>query len=66
LPPKAFQNHLIAGSPDACAAALARYADAGARHILVMVADSPAIEQFGLLRAAFDGERRQVLAEVSA
>jgi alkanesulfonate monooxygenase SsuD/methylene tetrahydromethanopterin reductase-like flavin-dependent oxidoreductase (luciferase family) len=65
LPPEAFRKHLIAGSPEACAGALARYADAGADHILVMVADSPAIEQFGLLRAAFDG-RRQALVAVSA
>ena len=57
LPPKAFQRHLVVGSPDTCAAALARYADAGARHILVMVAGSPAVEQFGLLRAAFVGAR---------
>ena len=66
LPAKAFQRHLIAGSPDACAAALDRYAEAGARHILVMVAGSPAVEQFGQLRAAFAGEHRQALAGVSA
>ena len=58
LPPKAFQRHLVAGSPETCAAALDRYAEAGARHILVMVAGSPAVEHFGLLRAAFVGEQR--------
>ena len=47
LPPKAFGRHLVAGSPDACAAALRRYAEAGARHIVVMVAGSPAVEHFG-------------------
>ena len=47
LPTKAFQRHLVAGSPDTCAAALDRYAEAGARHILVMVAGSPAVEHFG-------------------
>jgi alkanesulfonate monooxygenase SsuD/methylene tetrahydromethanopterin reductase-like flavin-dependent oxidoreductase (luciferase family) len=61
LPAKAFQRHLVAGSPETCAAALARYADAGARHILVMVAGSPAVEHFGLLRAAFVGEDRSAL-----
>lgn len=66
LPPKAFQRHLVVGSPDACAVALGRYADAGASHILVMVAGSPAVEQFGLLRAAFVGEDSQALAGVSA
>ena len=30
LPPKAFQRHLVAGSPETCATALARYVDAGA------------------------------------
>ena len=64
LPPKAFQRHLVAGSPETCATALARYADAGARHILVMVAGSPAVEHFGLLRAAFAGEHLPALAGV--
>ena len=66
LPTKAFQRHLVAGSPETCAVALGRYADAGARHILVMVAGSPAVEHFGQLRAAFVGEHRQALAGVSA
>jgi alkanesulfonate monooxygenase SsuD/methylene tetrahydromethanopterin reductase-like flavin-dependent oxidoreductase (luciferase family) len=66
LPTKAFQRHLVAGSPETCAAALDRYAEAGARHILVMVAGSPAVEHFGQLRAAFVGEHRQALAGVSA
>jgi alkanesulfonate monooxygenase SsuD/methylene tetrahydromethanopterin reductase-like flavin-dependent oxidoreductase (luciferase family) len=66
LPPKAFQRHLVAGSPESCATALGRYADAGARHILVMVAGSPAVEHFGQLRAAFVGEQLPALAGVSA
>lgn len=66
LPPKAFHRHLVAGSPETCAAALDRYVEAGARHILVMVAGSPAVEHFGQLRAAFVGEQRQALAGVSA
>lgn len=53
LPAKSFRRHLVAGPPEACAAALARYADAGARHIAVMVAGAPALEHFTLLRAAF-------------
>jgi alkanesulfonate monooxygenase SsuD/methylene tetrahydromethanopterin reductase-like flavin-dependent oxidoreductase (luciferase family) len=53
LPPKAFHRHLVAGSPESCATALGRYADAGARHILVMVAGSPAVEHFGRLQEAF-------------
>ncbi len=66
LPPKAFQRHLVAGAPETCAAALERYADAGARHIVVMVAGSPAVEHFDLLRAAFAGNERNVLSAVSA
>jgi alkanesulfonate monooxygenase SsuD/methylene tetrahydromethanopterin reductase-like flavin-dependent oxidoreductase (luciferase family) len=66
LPPKAFQRHLVAGSPETCAAALGRYADAGAGHIVVMVAGSPAVEHFDLLRAAFVGDERSVLSPVPA
>ena len=66
LPHKAFQRHLVAGSPEHCASALRRYEEAGARHILVMVAGSPAVEHFGLLRAAFVGEHRPALAGVPA
>ncbi len=66
LPPKAFQRHLVAGSPETCAAALARYAEAGARHIVVMVAGAPAVEHFALLRAAFAVATEPALAGVSA
>jgi alkanesulfonate monooxygenase SsuD/methylene tetrahydromethanopterin reductase-like flavin-dependent oxidoreductase (luciferase family) len=58
LPPKAFARHLAAGAPDTCAERLHRYAEAGARHIVVMVAGSPAIEHFRQLRAAFAPEER--------
>ncbi len=66
LPPKAFLRHLVAGSPDTCATALARYAEAGARHIVVMVAGAPAVEHFALLRAAFVAATEPALAGVSA
>jgi alkanesulfonate monooxygenase SsuD/methylene tetrahydromethanopterin reductase-like flavin-dependent oxidoreductase (luciferase family) len=66
LPAKAFGRHLVAGSPDACAAALRRYAEAGARHIVVMVAGSPAVEHFGLLRAAFVRDDERVLTGAPA
>jgi alkanesulfonate monooxygenase SsuD/methylene tetrahydromethanopterin reductase-like flavin-dependent oxidoreductase (luciferase family) len=56
LPPKAFARHLAAGSPDTCAQRLHLYAEAGARHIVIMVAGSPAIEHFEQLRAAFAPE----------
>jgi alkanesulfonate monooxygenase SsuD/methylene tetrahydromethanopterin reductase-like flavin-dependent oxidoreductase (luciferase family) len=58
LPPKAFTRHIAAGSPDVCAARLHEYVEAGARHIAVMVAGSPAVEHFSELRAAFAPEER--------
>jgi alkanesulfonate monooxygenase SsuD/methylene tetrahydromethanopterin reductase-like flavin-dependent oxidoreductase (luciferase family) len=58
LPPKAFVRHLAAGSPETVAARLRCYGEAGARHIVVMVAGSPAIEHFRQLRAAFAPEDR--------
>jgi alkanesulfonate monooxygenase SsuD/methylene tetrahydromethanopterin reductase-like flavin-dependent oxidoreductase (luciferase family) len=66
LPARAFQRHLAAGSPEACAERLRCYAEAGARHIVVMVAGSPAVEQFRQLRAAFVREASGVLAGSSA
>ncbi|HSZ35582.1 MAG TPA: LLM class flavin-dependent oxidoreductase [Acidimicrobiales bacterium] len=53
LPPKAFARHLAAGAPDVCAERLRHYAEAGARHIVVMVAGSPAVEHFRQLQSAF-------------
>jgi alkanesulfonate monooxygenase SsuD/methylene tetrahydromethanopterin reductase-like flavin-dependent oxidoreductase (luciferase family) len=53
LPPKAFRRHLVSGPAERCAAALKRYSVAGARHVVVMVAGSPALEHFVALRQAF-------------
>jgi alkanesulfonate monooxygenase SsuD/methylene tetrahydromethanopterin reductase-like flavin-dependent oxidoreductase (luciferase family) len=58
LPPKAFARHLAAGAPEVVAERLRCYAEAGARHIVVMVAGSPAVEHFRQLRAAFAPEDR--------
>ena len=66
LPPKAFRRHLVAGSPDACADALRRFAEAGARHIVVMVAGAPAVDQFALIRAAFVRNEERVLTGAPA
>jgi alkanesulfonate monooxygenase SsuD/methylene tetrahydromethanopterin reductase-like flavin-dependent oxidoreductase (luciferase family) len=52
LPAKAFERHLVAGEPEACAVALRRYVEAGARHLLIMVAATGAVQHFGLLRSA--------------
>ena len=53
LPPRAFERHLVAGESETCAEALGRYVEAGARHIVVMVAAPGAVQHFGLLRSAF-------------
>jgi alkanesulfonate monooxygenase SsuD/methylene tetrahydromethanopterin reductase-like flavin-dependent oxidoreductase (luciferase family) len=53
LPAKAFHRHLVAGPAEACAATLHRFAAAGARHIVVMVAGAGALEHFGRLQTAF-------------
>ncbi len=53
VPPKAFERHLVAGSSESCAAALGRFVEAGARHIVVMVAGANAVRHFGFLRSAF-------------
>ena len=56
----------MAGPAEACAAVLDRFADAGARHIVVMVAGSPALEHFVSLRRAFTGSDARVWPEPSA
>jgi alkanesulfonate monooxygenase len=65
VPAKAFDRHLVAGSPQACAAALGRYVEAGARHIVVMVAGVGAVQHFGLLRAAFVDHAEAIPAGVT-
>jgi alkanesulfonate monooxygenase SsuD/methylene tetrahydromethanopterin reductase-like flavin-dependent oxidoreductase (luciferase family) len=66
VPPKAFQRHLVAGSATECAAGLWRYAEAGARQVIVMVAGAPAVAQFQALRTAFDAEAERRLVGVLA
>jgi alkanesulfonate monooxygenase SsuD/methylene tetrahydromethanopterin reductase-like flavin-dependent oxidoreductase (luciferase family) len=66
VPPKAFERHLVAGEPETCAAMLGNYVEAGARHIIVMVAGTGAVRHFSSLRAAFIARTRPVPAVVSA
>ena len=65
VPAKAFERHLVAGDPDTCAAALGHFVEAGARHIIVMVAATGAVQHFGLLRSAFVDRAQAVPAGVS-
>ena len=53
LPPKTFERHLIAGSAEDCAAGIAAYHDAGAGHVVVMVAGDQTLEHFGPVLEAF-------------
>jgi alkanesulfonate monooxygenase SsuD/methylene tetrahydromethanopterin reductase-like flavin-dependent oxidoreductase (luciferase family) len=53
LPPKAFDRHLIAGTAEDCAAGIAAYHDAGAGHVVVMVAADETLDHFGPLIEAF-------------
>ena len=54
LPAKAFDRHLVAGPADHCAASAAAYVEAGAAHVIVLVAADDALGQFRALAAAYD------------
>jgi alkanesulfonate monooxygenase SsuD/methylene tetrahydromethanopterin reductase-like flavin-dependent oxidoreductase (luciferase family) len=54
IPPKAFARHLVAGTASHCATEIERYLDAGALHVVVMVADDSAVEHFTELASALD------------
>jgi alkanesulfonate monooxygenase SsuD/methylene tetrahydromethanopterin reductase-like flavin-dependent oxidoreductase (luciferase family) len=66
IPTKAFERHLVAGPSEVCAAGLTRFVQAGARHIVVMVAASNAVEHFGFLRSAFVAHAESPLSGVPA
>lgn len=54
IPPKAFARHLVAGPATQCAGHVRRYLDAGARHVVVMVAADDVVEHFSSLTAELD------------
>lgn len=58
LPPKAFERHLIAGPPQECAAGLAAFQDAGADHVIVMVAADEPLEHLGAALESLPADRR--------
>jgi alkanesulfonate monooxygenase SsuD/methylene tetrahydromethanopterin reductase-like flavin-dependent oxidoreductase (luciferase family) len=58
LPPKAFERHLIAGTPDDCASGLAAFQDAGADHVVVMVAADETLDHFGPVLEYLSPSRR--------
>jgi alkanesulfonate monooxygenase SsuD/methylene tetrahydromethanopterin reductase-like flavin-dependent oxidoreductase (luciferase family) len=65
VPAKAFERHLVAGPTEACATALGRFVEAGARHVVVMMAGAGAVPNFGLLRSAFVAHTEAVPAGVA-
>ncbi len=56
LPPKAFERHLVAGSPDEVATRIAEYRAVGAEHVAVYVTDDQPIDQFEHLMAALPAQ----------
>jgi len=70
LPPKAFDRHLVAGTPEDCAAGIAAYHDAGAGHVVVMVAADETLDHFGpvveALRSRPSTDRAEVVTELVA
>ncbi len=54
IPARAFARHLVAGPAGYCAEAAARYVEAGAAHVAVLVAADDALDQFRALAAAYD------------
>lgn len=52
LPPKAFERHLVCGTPDEVAARVAAYRSVGARHVAVYVTDDEPVDQFTRLMEA--------------
>ena len=54
IPAKAFARHLVAGPAEHCAAAAAAYVDAGAAHVIVLLAHDDALGQFRALAGAYD------------
>jgi alkanesulfonate monooxygenase SsuD/methylene tetrahydromethanopterin reductase-like flavin-dependent oxidoreductase (luciferase family) len=60
LPPKAFERHLIAGPAEHCAAAVNAYHDAGASHVVVLVAADETLEHLESLLGALRPPSRTV------
>lgn len=57
LPQRAFERHLVAGPATHCADVAAEYMEAGAEHVVVLIADDDALGQFQAITTAFDGSR---------
>lgn len=66
IPPKAFERHVVAGPPERCAEAAAHYVEAGADHVVVMVADDDALGHFGQIAEAHDAARGPATALAGA
>jgi alkanesulfonate monooxygenase SsuD/methylene tetrahydromethanopterin reductase-like flavin-dependent oxidoreductase (luciferase family) len=56
LPPKAFERHLVAGTPNEVAGRVAEYRAVGAEHVAVYVTDDQPIDQFERMMAALPAQ----------
>jgi alkanesulfonate monooxygenase SsuD/methylene tetrahydromethanopterin reductase-like flavin-dependent oxidoreductase (luciferase family) len=65
IPARAFDRHLVAGTSEACAERLVQFVEAGARHLVVMVAGPGAVGQFAYLRSAFMAMTESILSGVA-
>lgn len=54
IPARAFAGHLVAGPSSRCADTIWQYREAGARHLVLMVADDHPLDHFGALVDRFD------------
>ena len=67
IPAKAFERHIVTGSAESCADQVRRYLEAGAEHVVAMVADDDAISHFEQLQDALqlvseENERVEITA----
>src|SRR5579862_3951083 len=66
LPAKAFERHLVAGSPEHCAETVAAYREAGAAHVVVMIAGDRALPAFAALAGAVGASEPSALTFAGA
>jgi alkanesulfonate monooxygenase SsuD/methylene tetrahydromethanopterin reductase-like flavin-dependent oxidoreductase (luciferase family) len=66
IPPRAFAKHLVSGPAEDCAGTIDAYRQAGAQHVVVMMAADDPLEHFEALRIALEAGASRSTVEVSA
>lgn len=64
IPAKAFERHIVSGTAKVCASRVKEYIEAGARHIVTMVADDNPVEHFVDLVDAMKADKYQIADQV--